>query len=43
MANTVTLDFSEAGQGMPVVLLHAFPLNGAIWHEQRKQLSDRFR
>jgi pimeloyl-ACP methyl ester carboxylesterase len=37
------LAYSEAGQGTPVVLLHGFPLNGAIWHEQQKQLSDRFR
>ena len=43
MADTVTLAYSEAGQGTPVVLLHGFPLNGAIWHEQQKQLSDRFR
>ena len=43
MADTVTLAYSEAGQGTPVVLLHGFPLNSAIWHEQQKQLSDHFR
>ena len=43
MPDTVTLSFSEAGQGTPVVLLHGFPLSSAIWHEQRQRLSDRFR
>jgi 3-oxoadipate enol-lactonase len=43
MADILTLAYSEAGQGTPVVLLHGFPLSGAIWHEQQKQLSDRFR
>src|ERR1700691_4593517 len=43
MADTVTLHYSEAGQGTPVVLLHGFPLSGAIWHEQQQQLSGRFR
>jgi 3-oxoadipate enol-lactonase len=43
MANTVTLHYSEAGQGTPVVLLHGFPLTGAIWHEQQRQLSDQCR
>src|SRR5688572_10438224 len=43
MAETVTLHYSEAGQGTPVVLIHGFPLSGAIWHEQQKQLSERYR
>src|SRR6266700_5953054 len=43
MADTVTLTCSEAGQGTPVVLLHGFPLSGAIWNEQRQRLNDRFR
>jgi 3-oxoadipate enol-lactonase len=43
MADTVTLNYSELGQGTPVVLLHGFPLRGAIWHEQQKRLSDGFR
>jgi len=34
---TVTLTCSEAGQGTPVVLLHGFPLSGAIWNEQRQR------
>lgn len=36
MANTVTLHYSEEGQGVPVVLLHGYPLSSAIWHEQQK-------
>lgn len=40
--DTVTLNYSDSGQGTPVVLLHGFPLSGAIWHEQQ-QISDRFR
>jgi 3-oxoadipate enol-lactonase len=43
MADTVTLSYSEAGQGTPVVLLHGFPLGGTIWHEQQQGLSDRYR
>jgi len=43
MADTVTLNHSEAGQGTPVVLLHGFPLSSAIWHEQQQRLSDRYR
>lgn len=43
MAETVTLHYSEAGQGMALVLLHGFPLSGAIWHEQQRRLSDSFR
>jgi pimeloyl-ACP methyl ester carboxylesterase len=42
LADTVTLSYSEAGLGTPVVLLHGFPLSGAIWHEQQR-LSDRYR
>ena len=43
MADTVTLAYSAVGKGTPVVLLHGFPLCGAIWHEQQQRLSDRFR
>lgn len=43
MADTVTLHYSEAGQGTPVIMLHGFPLNGAIWHDQQQRLSERFR
>jgi pimeloyl-ACP methyl ester carboxylesterase len=40
---TVKLQFSEAGQGTPVVLLHGFPLASAIWKQQQQQLAERFR
>jgi 3-oxoadipate enol-lactonase len=43
MADTVTLHYSEVGQGTPLVLLHGFPLSSAIWHEQQQELSDNFR
>jgi 3-oxoadipate enol-lactonase len=43
VADPVTLNYSEKGQGMPVVLLHGFPFRGVIWHEQQERLSDRYR
>ncbi|GII91287.1 alpha/beta fold hydrolase [Sinosporangium siamense] len=33
----------SAGSGVPVVLLHAFPLSSAMWHAQREELSSRYR
>ena len=35
----MTLAHRESGSGMPVVLLHAFPLSSAMWLEQREGLS----
>ena len=43
MADTVKYHYSEAGAGTAVVLLHGFPLSGAIWREQQQRLSDRYR
>lgn len=43
MADTVTLRYSEAGRGTLLVLLHGFPLSGAIWLDQQRRLSDRYR
>jgi len=43
VANIVTLHYSESGQGMPVVLLHGYPLSAAIWHEQQTRLSEHCR
>lgn len=43
MTEAVKLNYSEAGQGTPVVLLHGFPLTSVIWHEQQQRLSDRYR
>jgi pimeloyl-ACP methyl ester carboxylesterase len=39
----VPLAHREAGTGLPVVLLHAFPLSAAMWLEQRELLSPRCR
>lgn len=36
----VTMHAREAGSGLPVVLLHAFPLSSAMWLEQRNELAD---
>ena len=35
--------YVERGHGLPVVLLHGFPLDGRIWDAQLAALSDRFR
>ena len=40
---TVPLHVREAGSGLPVVLLHAFPLSSAMWREQRNALGGRCR
>jgi 3-oxoadipate enol-lactonase len=40
MADFVPLHYSEAGEGTPVLLLHGFPLSGAIWHKQQQRLRD---
>lgn len=37
------LAWEEAGQGLPVVLLHAFPLHRGMWAAQREELSRRYR
>lgn len=41
--SSVTLNYAEAGQGTPVVLLHGFPLSSVIWHEQQQRLSAHYR
>ena len=43
MATTVRLSFSDAGQGTPVVLVHGFPLSGAIWSQQEAGLRTHYR
>src|SRR5215475_5055872 len=43
MTNLVTLHYSEQGQGLPVVLLHGYPLSSAIWQTQQNGLSDHYR
>lgn len=39
----VDLYVRESGAGVPVVLLHAFPLNSAMWLAQREGLADACR
>src|SRR6059036_2516131 len=41
--NGINLAYSDQGQGMPLVFLHAFPFNRSMWEPQRKALSNRFR
>ncbi len=38
-----SLHYEERGQGMPVVLVHGFPLDRRIWQAQLEGLSDAFR
>ncbi|MGH3341406.1 MAG: alpha/beta fold hydrolase [Carbonactinosporaceae bacterium] len=37
---TVPLHAELSGRGLPVVLLHAFPLSSVMWREQRSRLAD---
>jgi pimeloyl-ACP methyl ester carboxylesterase len=37
--NGISLDYRDAGSGLPVVLIHAFPLNQTMWDEQVAALS----
>ena len=39
----VDLHVRETGEGVPLVLLHAFPLSSAMWLEQRNDLADTCR
>src|SRR5437763_4216827 len=39
----VDLYVRESGTGVPLVLLHAFPLNAAMWLAQREGLADTCR
>ncbi len=41
--NGITIAYSDRGQGLPVVWLHAFPFNRTMWEGQVAGLSDRFR
>ena len=41
--NGVTLAYSDRGAGLPLVFLHAFPLNRTMWAEQERALSSQFR
>jgi 3-oxoadipate enol-lactonase len=39
----ITLAFNDQGIGPPIIFLHAFPLNRAMWQAQELTLSSQFR
>lgn len=41
--NNITIGYSDQGTGLPIVFLHAFPLNRTMWATQEKVLSSQFR
>ena len=41
--NGITLAYRDRGTGLPIVFLHAFPLNRTMWAEQEEALSLQFR
>lgn len=41
--NGVTLAYTDRGRGLPLVFLHAFPLNRTMWHPQEEALCSSFR
>lgn len=41
-ANGITLAYSDQGTGLPIVFLHAFPLNRTMWAVQEQALSSQF-
>ena len=41
--NNIALAFNDQGTGLPIIFLHAFPLNRTMWAEQEAALSSQFR
>ncbi|MBX3329716.1 MAG: alpha/beta fold hydrolase [Nitrospira sp.] len=41
--NGITLAFNDQGTGLPIIFLHAFPLNRTMWAKQEEALSSQFR
>lgn len=41
--NGITLAFNDQGTGLPIIFLHAFPLNRTMWVKQEESLSSQFR
>ena len=41
--NGISLAFNDQGTGLPIVFLHAFPLNRTMWTDQENVLSTQFR
>jgi pimeloyl-ACP methyl ester carboxylesterase len=41
-AHEIDLHYVERGRGLPLVLVHGFPLDHTMWHGQLDALSDRY-
>ena len=41
-SETVPLYYEEVGQGLPIVLLHGYPLNHTIWKPVADLLQDNW-
>jgi len=41
--NGQNISYEERGRGLPLVLVHGFPLDGRIWEAQLAALSDKYR
>lgn len=41
--NGITIAYNDRGTGLPIVFLHAFPLNRTMWATQENALSSQFR
>jgi len=41
--NGQTISYTERGRGLPLVLVHGFPLDNRIWESQVANLSDKYR
>ena len=41
--NGITIAYNDQGTGLPIVFLHAFPLNRTMWEPQEKALSSQSR
>jgi pimeloyl-ACP methyl ester carboxylesterase len=41
--NGIEIDYRDEGAGVPVIFIHAFPLNQRMWDDQVSRLRDHFR
>src|SRR5438132_12664455 len=41
--NGISIDYRDQGAGVPVIFIHAFPLNQTMWDEQLAVLHSRCR
>ena len=41
--NEIGIDYKDEGAGLPVVFIHAYPLNKTMWDEQVDALKNRCR